>query len=106
MAIAPQDPGRLAVRFRRGDRYSTLIDFSIDATGYDWDAEVFSIVTREVIQNPTLSVVSAANGQINLLWTKAKSDELVPGTYGVRVIWEAPGDVRRTATEGMLEVLP
>lgn len=104
MATASQLPGHLAVAFRAGDEYATAIDFSINTTGYSWSAEVYSVVTGDVVQNPTVSVVSAANGQVNLSWTEAQTAELSPGTYGVRVIWVAPGSSQRTALEGMLEV--
>lgn len=105
MATADQRPGHLAVAFRRGDEYSTLIDFSISTTGYTWSAEVFSVVTGEVLQNPSVTVISAANGQVNLSWTEQQTEDLDAGTYGLRVIWVAPGSSRRTALEGMLEVL-
>lgn len=104
MATASQLPGHLAVAFRAGDEYATLVDFSISTTGYSWSAEVYSIVTDEVIQSPTVTVVSAANGQISLGWTETQTAALAPGTYGVRIIWVAPGSSRRTALEGMLEV--
>lgn len=104
MATASQLPGHLAVAFRAGDEYSTLVDFSINTTGYSWSAEVYSVVTHEVLQNPTVTVVSAANGQVNLSWTEAETADLAPGTYGCRVIWVAPGSSQRTALEGMLEV--
>lgn len=105
MATAAQLPGHLAVAFRAGDEYSTLLDFSIATTGYTWSAEVYSVVTGTVIQNPSVSVVSAANGQVNLSWTEAQTGDLAPGTYGVRVIWVAPGSSQRTVLDGMLEVL-
>lgn len=90
--------------FRAGDEYSTLLDFSIDTTGYTWSAEVYSVVTHDVLVNPTVTVVSAANGQVNLSFTEAQTGDLAPGTYGCRVIWVAPGSSQRTALEGMLEV--
>lgn len=105
MALAAQTPGYLAISFRSGDEYSTLLDFSIATTGYTWTAEVYSVVTGDVLQNPTITVVSAANGQVNLSWTETQTAALAAGTYGCRVIWTTAGDARRTVLDGMLEVL-
>lgn len=105
MATAAQLPGDLAISFRAGDEFATLLDFSIATTGYTWTAEVYSVVTGDVVQTPTVTVVSAANGQIHLAWTETQTAALAAGTYGVRVMWTAPGDARRTVLDGMLEVI-
>lgn len=105
MALASQTPGQLAISFRSGDEFTTLLDFSIATTSYTWSAEVYSVVTGDVLQNPTVTVVSAANGQVNLSWTEVQTAALAAGTYGCRVMWTAPGDARRTVLDGMLEVL-
>lgn len=105
MALAAQTPGHLAISFRAGDEFATLVDFSVSTTGYTWQAEVYSVVTGDVVQEPAVTVVSAANGQINLAWTETQTAALAAGTYGVRVMWTAPGSVRRTVLDGMLEVL-
>jgi hypothetical protein len=104
MAIVEQLPGNLAIAFRRGDEFAATIDFSIATTGYTWEAEVYSVVTGDVVQSPTVTVISAANGQISLSWTETQTAALAPATYGYRVMWTASGSVRRTVLDGMLEV--
>ena len=105
MAYAPQTPGHLSIALRSGDEVGRLLDFSIDATGYSWTAEVYSIVTDAVLMTPTVSVVSAEDGQVNLSFSESDTIDLATGTYGLRVMWTAPGSVRRTVLDGMLEVL-
>jgi hypothetical protein len=51
-----------------------------------------------------MTVVSAANGQVNLSLTETQTADLEPGTYGVRVWWVAPGSAKRTVTDGICEV--
>lgn len=105
MALAAQTPGHLSVAFRAGDEYGTLLDFSINCTGFSWQAEVYSVSNGSTLIEPTVSVVSAANGQVNLSFSEADTIDLAAGTYGLRVMWTAPGSVRRTVLDGMLEVL-
>lgn len=105
MALAAQNPGHLAVSFRSGDEFATLLDFSVDCTSYTWEAEVYSVSNGSTLMEPTISVVSAASGQVNLSFTEGDTADLAPGTYGLRVMWTAPGTVRRTVLDGMLEVL-
>jgi hypothetical protein len=104
MARADQDSGTLSIGFRAGDEYATLLDFSIGTTGYSWGAEVYSLVSGDAVVSPTITVVSEANGQVNLSLTETQTADLEPGTYGVRVWWVAPGSVKRTVTDGFCEV--
>jgi hypothetical protein len=104
MATADQLPGNLNIAFNRGDSYATLLDLSINTTGYSWEAEIYSLVTLAVLEEPTVTVVSAANGQINLSITDSQAAALPPGTLGLRISWTAPGEYRRRAFEGICEV--
>lgn len=105
MALAAQTPGHLSVVLRAGDEYGTLLDFSVNTTGYTWTAEVYSLITGNTLGTPTTTVVNAAAGQVNLSLTESDTMDLATGTYGLRVMWNAPGNVRRTVLDGMLEVL-
>ena len=104
MATAQQLPGVLNISFVSGDEYSRLIDFSFDATGYSFSADVYSTVTEATLLSPTVAVVSAALGQVNVSFTEIQTASLTPGTYGVRVEWVAPGTSTRTALQGVVEV--
>lgn len=104
MATSAQLPGSLNVAFNRTDDYATLVDLSVSIVGYTWTAEIYSIVTGQVLGNPTVSVVNAAAGQFNLVVSDALAATLPPGTLGLRIGWVAPGDTRRRAFEGICEV--
>ena len=106
MAIASQLPGNASVKFVRGDDWGETLDFSIDTTGYAWAASIYSLFTGATVVAPTVSVISAALGQIGLALTDAQTAALQAGTYGLRVTWTAPGDSVRRAAEGICEVLP
>jgi hypothetical protein len=104
MATANQDSGSLSIGFRAGDEYSTLLDFSISTPSYTWGAEIYALLDGAAVVSPTMTVVSAANGQVNLSLTETQTADLEPGTYGVRVWWVAPGSAKRTVTDGICEV--
>lgn len=104
MATAAALPGTLNIAFRRGDEYGTLVDFSIPLTGYSFTAEVVSAVTGSTLATPSVTVVSAANGQVNLSLTEIQTSSLAAGTYLWRMIWVGPGMTTRTALEGVCEV--
>lgn len=104
MPLTDTLPGSLSLAFRRGDEFSTLIDFSIATTGYTWSAAIYSVVTGTTIATPTVSVVSAANGQVNVSLSEIQTAALAAGTYGWRLAWTAPGDSIRTVLQGTVEV--
>ena len=97
MATASTLPGTLNLAVKHGDELSQLCDFSIDLTGYTFSAEVVSAIT--------VSNVNLAAGQVNLGMSETTTDSIAPGSYLWRLIWTAPGTVRRTALEGVLEVV-
>jgi hypothetical protein len=106
MAVASQLPGGASVRFVRGDDWGETFDFSFDATGYTWSASLYSLFTGANVVSPAITVVSASAGQVALALTDAQTAALQAGTYGLRVTWNAPGDVVRRAAEGICEVMP
>lgn len=106
MAEFSQTPGKLNIAFNRGDEVGLLLDFDINATGYTWSAEVYSLLDRSVVLSPAVTVVDATAGKINVSMTEEQSLSLAAGSYGIRVGWIAPGSVSRRMIEGLLEVLP
>jgi len=104
MPTYQQLPGTMALAFRRGDEFACLVDFSIDATAYTWSATIYSQITGATVATPTVTVVSASLGQVNVSLTELQTSALQAGTYGWRLVWVAPGTVTRTALEGACEV--
>lgn len=105
MPTAANLPGYLGLAFRKGDDYGTVIDFSIDVTGHEWDASVYSLTTGATIVEPTVTVVDAGEGQVNVALTHTQTAAMVAGTYGWRLESTAPGDSRRTYLQGVCEVV-
>jgi hypothetical protein len=105
MPTAANLPGYLGLAFRKGDDYGTVIDFSINVTGHEWDAVVYSLTTGATIVEPTVAVVNAADGQVNVSLTHTQTATMVAGTYGWRLESTAPGDSRRTYLQGVCEVV-
>lgn len=104
MPTAADMPGYLAIGFTQSDSYGTLIDFSINVTGHTWDAYVYSFNDNAIVIEPTVTVVNAAAGQVNVSLTSAQTATIAAGTYGWRLISTAPGDVQRTYISGVCEV--
>lgn len=105
MATASTLPGTLNLSVKHGDELSQLCDFSIDLTGYTFDAEVVSAITYAEVASITVTAVDLEEGQVNLAMSETVTDAIAPGSYLWRLIWTAPGTVRRTALEGVLEVV-
>jgi hypothetical protein len=99
-----QKPGSLPISFVRGDTLSALVDFSNDLTGYSFVGSLISVVTGLEVVPLTISVVSAANGQVNVSLTSQQTASLPRGTYGWRFVW-TQGAVVRTALTGYVEAL-
>jgi hypothetical protein len=87
MASYDQLPGTLNLSFKRSDDFSALVDFSIGMTGYTVTADITSLVSGEVVQPFTVSIVSATAGQVNVSLTDAQTLALARGTYGWRMTW-------------------
>lgn len=99
-----QTPGNLPISFVRGDSLSALLDFSVNLTGYTFAASLVSVVSGSEVVALTSSVVSAANGQVNVALTAAQTAGLARGTYQWKFAW-TQGNAVRTALVGFVEAL-
>lgn len=90
--------------FRRGDEFGATVDFDIALTSYSVTAEITSVVTGATVQAITAAVTNESAGVVSLSLTEAQTQSLAAGTYGWRLEWVAPGDVKRTALQGFVEV--
>lgn len=105
MATVSTLPGTLNLAVKRGDELSQLLDFSINLTGYTFTAEAVSAITGANVGAITVANVNLAAGQVSIGMTEAVTAAIAPGSYLWRIVWQAPGSVRRTALEGILEVV-
>lgn len=90
--------------FRRGDEFGATVDFDIALTSYSVTAAITSVVTGDTVQEITATVSNESAGVVSLSLTEAQTLSLAAGTYGWRLEWVAPGDVKRTALQGFVEV--
>lgn len=105
MATYSNLPGRLSVQFKRGDELGVTVDFSISLSGHAVTAQVYSLVTGDVLSSVGVAVTDAANGIASLSLSEAQTSSLPAGTLGLRVMLDAPGAVRRTVLEGFAEAV-
>ena len=105
MATASTLPGTLNLTVKAGDELSQLLDFSIVLTGYTFESEVVSAVTGSQVAALTVSAVNLSTGHVNIAASESVIDGIAPGSYLWRLVWTAPGSVRRTALEGIFEVV-
>jgi hypothetical protein len=99
-----QTPGTLNLSFARSDDFSALVDFSIPLTSYTVTAAMTSLVSGAQVQPFTVTMVSAANGQVNIALTDTQTAALARGTYGWSMAWTVDS-ATRTALTGFVEVL-
>ena len=99
-----QLPGQMSLAFRRGDDFSATVDFDISLSGYTVSSSVTSLVTGSPVIPLTTSVFDAATGKVSISLTDTQTVSLPHGTYGWQLGWVAPGDVKRTALTGVVEV--
>jgi hypothetical protein len=105
MATYAQLPGSMNLAFRRGNDFATVIDFDgTTLVGYAVTASVVSQVTGATVVPMTTTVADAAAGQVGVSLTDTQTAAMPAGTYGWRLDWTAPGDVKRTALQGTVEV--
>jgi hypothetical protein len=106
MSTYTQLPGSLGLSLRRGDELGTTIDFSpTTLTDYTVTAVITSLVTGELVETISTSVSDGPNGVVSLALTENQTAALPVGTYGWRLEWDAPGNVKRTALQGLVEVV-
>jgi hypothetical protein len=98
-------PGAMNLAFKRGNDFSTTIDFDgTTLVGYTVTASLVSLVSSSVVQSFTTSIVDAAAGQVSVALSDTQTTALAAGTYGWQLDWVAPGSVQRTALSGTAEV--
>jgi hypothetical protein len=104
MSLATQLPGLASVSFVRGDDWGASLDFSIDTTGYTWAAVVESVPNGSTVATPTVTILSAALGQISVNLSRTQTAAIAPGTYRLKITGTASGGTVRRATQGTIEV--
>jgi hypothetical protein len=104
MAFLEQLPGYLGLAFRRGDDFTTTIDFDIPTTGFTWSAQIRSQITGEAVQAITVANTDTDTGLITLSLTDEETDGLPAGTWGWTLVGTVSG-VKRTYFSGFVEVI-
>lgn len=102
MPTLDKSPGKQDFVYRRGDTFSTEVDWSIDLTGYTVTSDLVSLVTGAVVQPITTTLTNAAAGIVGLDFPAIT----VPGTYGWQQKWVSPSGETQTGLKGYVEVLP
>lgn len=105
MPTYTQLPGSLSLSLRAGDELSSTIDFDTSLAGYTVTSNIVSLVSGQTVTSIATTLVDAAAGQVGIAMTETQTGSLAAGTYGWRLEWIAPGDVKRTALAGMVEVI-
>lgn len=105
MAIAEQTPGRLDLAFRRGDAFSTMVDFSISLVGKTLTSQIRSAVNNALVVSPTITAVDLSLGKVNLSLSVEQTQAMAAGSYAWTFTW-ADGVGVRTALQGYVEVMP
>jgi hypothetical protein len=95
----------LSLAFRRGDEFGTIVDFDVSLSSHTVSSEIHSLVTGGSVLPFTTTLVDAAAGRVNIALTEMQTASLPAGTYGWRLEWVAPGEVKRTALSGFVEVV-
>ena len=104
-AVVDTLPGRLNLALVQGDELGQLLDFSVSLAGHTFQSAVYSTVTGDQVVAMTVTGVNLSAGQVNVSLTETQTAALAAGSYSWRLSWTAPGSVKRTAIEGVLEVI-
>lgn len=104
MPLFEQLPGYLGLAFRRGDDFTTTIDFDIPTTGFSWVADIRSPITGEAFQAITVVNTNAATGVVTLSLTDTQTDALPAGTWSWTLVGTV-SSVTRTYFSGFVEVI-
>jgi len=105
MALVTQLPGSMSLAFRKGDDFSTLVDFDgVTLVGYTASAGIYSTVTGSLVQAFTATITDATAGLVSVSLTDTQTAAMVAGTYNWRLDWVAPGAIQRNALAGTCEV--
>lgn len=99
-------PGTLHLAVKRGNRFSTIVDFDpVALTGYTVTSDVVSVVTGATVTAITVDTSLAADGKVGISLSDVQTESLAGGTYRWRLDWDS-GSAPRTALEGFFEVVP
>lgn len=104
MPTYTQLPGSLSLALRAGDEFGTVVDFDTSLSGYTVTSEIVSLVSGQTVTAITTTLADAAAGQVGIAMSETQTAALAAGAYGWRLEWNAPGNVKRTALSGMVEV--
>lgn len=97
-------PGTLNLAVKKGNRFSTIVDFDISLTGYTVTSAVVSPITGSTVTAITVDSSLFSDGKVGISLSDVQTGNLA-GTYRWRLDWN-PGSAPRTALEGFLEVVP
>lgn len=97
-------PGTLNLAVKKGDRFSTIVDFDVSLTGYTVTSHVVSVVTGSTVSAITVDSSLFADGKVGISLSDVQTENLA-GTYRWRLDWDS-GSAPRTALEGFFEVVP
>lgn len=106
-------PDTLDIAFVRGDELNILLDFDQNLTSYTFETKIIKVLTVSGgnvtssldIVDFTQTIVSLANGQINLSLDESVTQALeLGGNYRWFMRWVAPGIKTRTVLSGAISV--
>lgn len=104
-------PDTLDIEFIIGDEVSLLLDFDQDLTGYTFQAPIFeatlirngAVEEFQAITNFTQTIVSLADGKVNLSLTENQTNLLAANSvYRWYFRWLSPDIVTRTVISGSI----
>ena len=102
-----QLPGTMHLAFKRGDNFSTTIDFGgMALVGFTVSSTIRSLVTGGTVSTITTSITDAAAALVAVSLTDSQTASLAAGTYAWRLDWVDPSGAKRTALNGTVEVAP
>ena len=101
-----QLPAQMPLAFKRGDTFSTSIDFDgVAFSGYAVAATLTSAVTGQVVATFATVITDAPTAKVTATLTAQQTAALAVGSYVWRFDWTAPGNVQRSALWGVCEVV-
>lgn len=107
MATYSQTSGELHLAAVTGDSLSAQVDFNpTNLSGYTVTADILSLVTGHTVATASVTLVSPTAGIVSIAMQREQTAALPVGTYAWRMQWVAPGNVRRTALSGTLDLRP
>lgn len=104
MATFTSLPGTLNINVKRGDTFTTRIDFTISLAGYEVSSELLRASNRSLVQSITTAIVDESNGVVDVSMSSSETESIGAGTYIWQLTWQTGSQVR-TAIEGFLEVV-